>query len=53
MTKAARTTAALDAASVEEHCRTLRLPTVGAQFARLATDAATADQTHTSYWRHS
>ncbi len=49
MTKSSRTTATLDAASVEEHCRTLRLPTVGAQFARLATDAAQANQTHTSY----
>lgn len=49
MMKNQRTSAALDAASVEEHCRTLRLPTVGAQFARLATDAAAASQSHTSY----
>ena len=49
MTKTSRTSAALDAASVGEHCRTLRLPTVGAQFARLAVDAAAANQSHTSY----
>lgn len=49
MTKATRASASLDAASVEEHCRTLRLPTVGAQFARLAADAAAASQSHTSY----
>ena len=49
MTKTSRTIAALDAASVGEYCRTLRLPTVGAQFARLAADAAAANQSHTSY----
>lgn len=49
MTKTTRASSSLDAASVAEHCRALRLPTVGAQFARLAADAAAANQPHTSY----
>jgi DNA replication protein DnaC len=51
MSKAAHTTTThnLEAASVEEHCRTLRLPTVGAQFAPLAHDALTTNQTHTNF----
>lgn len=34
--RAARATQSLDAATVAAHCRSLRLPTVGAQFATLA-----------------
>jgi len=54
MTKAAtltttRTAAGLDAAAVAEHCRVLRMPTVSAQFSKLAQDAAQTNQTHTSY----
>jgi DNA replication protein DnaC len=44
-----RARAGLDAASVAEHCRVLRLPTVSSQFARLGQDAAQTSQTHTSY----
>lgn len=39
----------LDAATVQEHCRLLRLPTVAAQFERLAVDAAKTNQGHTRY----
>lgn len=39
----------VDGAAVEEHCKLLRLPTVGAQYERLAQEAASAGQTHTSY----
>jgi len=47
--RTARASAGLDAATVEAHCRSLRLPTVAAQFAALAADALSANQTHTSY----
>ena len=47
--KSTRATAGLDAATVAEHCRVLRMPTVSAQFVRLAQDAAQTNQTHTSY----
>jgi len=46
---ATRAAAGLDAATVAEHCRVLRMPTVSAQFSRLAQDAAQTNQTHTSY----
>jgi len=36
-------------ATVEAHCRALRLPTVATQFDRLSQDAIRANQTHTSY----
>ena len=36
-------------ATVEAHCRALRLPTVATQFDRLSQDATRANQTHTSY----
>jgi len=50
MIKANRSTMMnLDAATVEEFCRSLRLPTVAAQFVRLAQDAATTNQTHTNF----
>jgi DNA replication protein DnaC len=50
MTRAGKSAAVgIEAASVEEHCRALRLPTVAAQFARLAKDAAQSHQTHTNY----
>lgn len=39
----------LDAAAVEEHCRALRLPTVAAQFAQLAQEAVSANQTPVSF----
>ena len=44
-----RAAAGLDAAAVAEHCRVLRMPTVSAQFDRLAQEAAQTNQTHTSY----
>src|SRR5688572_4713934 len=44
-----RAVAGLDAAAVAEHCRVLRMPTVSAQFDRLAQEAAQTNQTHTSY----
>lgn len=44
-----RATAGLDAVTVAEHCRVLRMPTISAQFVRLAQDAAQTNQTHTSY----
>lgn len=52
MTQAARTMSAttnMDAAAVEECCRALRLPTVAAQFARLAQEAARTSQTPQSF----
>lgn len=50
MTKTARTaTTNLDAATVEQYCRALRLPTVANQFARLAQEATTHNQTHASF----
>lgn len=39
----------LDGVSVEAYCRSLRLPTVAAQFAPLAQDAAATNQTHTNF----
>lgn len=45
----ARVGTGLDAAAVEEHCRALRLPTVAAQFAQLAQEAITANQTPVSF----
>lgn len=36
-------------ATVEAHCRALRLPTVATQFDRLSQDAIRANQTHASY----
>lgn len=39
----------LDAATVEEYCRVLRLPTVAGQFQQLAKDAAANNQTHASF----
>ncbi len=47
--RAARATQSLDAATVEAHCRSLRLPTVAGQFATLAADALATNQTHISY----
>lgn len=44
-----RTLSSLTDATVQAYCRALRLPTVGAQFERLAGDAVRANQTHTSY----
>lgn len=46
MTKAK---SSLDVATVEEHCRLLRLPTVGAQFERLAQEATKTNQSHVRY----
>ncbi len=40
---------AMTSATVEAHCRVLRLPTMAAQFERLAQDALRTNQTHTSY----
>jgi DNA replication protein DnaC len=42
-------TAALDAASVLKHCQLLRLPTVGAQFHRLAEEALKQRSSYVSY----
>ncbi len=39
----------LDARMVEEHCRTLRMPTVGASFAQLADEAVRTHQTPISF----
>jgi DNA replication protein DnaC len=39
----------LDVATVEESCRLLRLPTVGAQFERLAQEALKTNQSHIRY----
>ena len=47
MTKAK--TANLDNASVEQACRQLRLPTIAAQFERLAQEATKSNQTHVRY----
>lgn len=44
-----RVRTSLDAATVEQYCRVLRLPTVAAQFERLGQEAAKSNQTHTSY----
>ncbi|MCA1628184.1 MAG: IS21-like element helper ATPase IstB [Acidobacteria bacterium] len=49
MTRATLRTAQLEQATVAQYCRSLRLPTVGAQFAALAQEAAQTNQTHTSY----
>lgn len=46
---AARHVAGIDHAAIEEHCRTLRLPTVAAQVAQLAAEAARTNQTHASF----
>lgn len=46
MTKAK---SSLDGASVEESCRLLRLPTIAAQFERLAQEALKTDQSHVRY----
>jgi DNA replication protein DnaC len=46
MTKAK---SSLDIATVEEHCRLLRLPTVASQFERLAQEAVQANQAHVAY----
>lgn len=43
------TVAPLVSATVEAHCRALRLPTVAAQFDRLGQEATRAHQTHASY----
>lgn len=40
---------ALDAQMVEEHCRTLRMPTASASFAQLADEAVRTHQTPTSF----
>lgn len=40
---------ALDARMVEEHCRTLRMLTVGASFAQLADEAVRTHQTPVSF----
>ena len=42
-------TANLDTANVEQACRQLRLPTVAAQFERLAQEATKSNQTHVRY----
>lgn len=39
----------LDARMVEEHCRTLRMPTVGIGFAQLADEAVRIHQTLISF----
>jgi hypothetical protein len=39
----------LDVATVAEHCRQLRLPTVASQFERLAQEAIKTDQSHVRY----
>jgi DNA replication protein DnaC len=41
--------AGMDGATVEQYCRLLRLPTVAAQFERLAGEATRSNQSHTSY----
>ena len=41
--------AALRLAVIRQHCKQLHLPAVGAQCARLATEAATAQQDHLTY----
>jgi len=35
--------------AIRQYCRTLRLPTIGAQFARLAEEALRESQSHTAY----
>jgi DNA replication protein DnaC len=35
--------------AIRQHCKTLRMPTVGAQFARLAEAAAREGQSHVGY----
>ena len=34
---------------IRSHCKTLHLPTIGSQFARLATEAVKAKQSHAEY----
>ena len=41
--------ASLEAATVEQYCRILRLPTVAAQFEPLAKEALKSNQSHTAY----
>ncbi len=41
--------AGLEAASVHQHCRALRLPTVAAQFETLAKDAVKSNRSHMAY----
>jgi DNA replication protein DnaC len=41
--------AALVEATVRQHCKTLHLPTIGTQFARLAAEAVKGKQGHTEY----
>jgi DNA replication protein DnaC len=43
------TASTLDGATVEQYCRQLRLPSVAAQYERLAKEAALSNQTHTRY----
>ena len=35
--------------AIRQHCKTLRMPTIGGQFARLAEAAAREGQTHIGY----
>ena len=44
-----RQTAALQEATIEQHCRALRMPAVAGQFVRLAEQAVRERQTHLGY----
>jgi DNA replication protein DnaC len=39
----------LQAQSIRQHCKTLRMPTIGGQFARLAEAATREGQSHVGY----
>src|SRR5689334_24213904 len=41
--------AALQDQAIRQHCKTLRMPTIGTQFARLADAAAREGQSHVGY----
>src|SRR5690242_21952921 len=44
-----RMMAALQDQAIRQHCKTLRMPTIGTQFARLADAAAREGQSHVGY----
>src|SRR5947209_19985870 len=44
-----RMMAALQDQAIQQHCKTLRMPTIGTQFARLAEAAAREGQSHVGY----
>jgi DNA replication protein DnaC len=49
MSAATQATQALDVATIREHCKRLRLPTVGSQYEKLAEDAVRERQSHLRY----